>query len=154
MAVLSCLVAALITAVSGYTLSHSAQSIPKLRRYESQAEKAAEWSQTAERRLADTRYTVATGFVMTLVSLLSALHVLLLASPDGPSLWAALWAGSLGLGERWAAQYMHAFWADKKPVPLMDDYNTAIADTVNVIGMSDLLATGWAAVAVLRVLGL
>jgi len=64
MAVLTNLVAAVITAVSAYTLSHSAQSIPKLRKYESQAEKAAEWSQTAKQQLTDTRYTVATGFVM------------------------------------------------------------------------------------------
>ena len=50
--------------VSGYALSNSYQSIPKLRKYEERAEKAAEWSHSAEKRLWDTRYTVAAGFVV------------------------------------------------------------------------------------------
>jgi len=89
----------------------------------------------------------------TLVSLFTALY-LLLASTDGPSFKTALWTGALCAGEHWAAQYMHSFWADKKPVPLVSDYNEAISGTANVIGMSDLLCTGWGTVAVLRILGL
>lgn len=53
-----------IAILSSYTLYYSAQSIPKLRKYESKAEKAAKWSNIAEDRLWQTRYTVAAGFVM------------------------------------------------------------------------------------------
>jgi len=53
-----------IAIFSSSTLYHSAQSIPKLRKYESKAEKAAKWSKIAEDRLWQTRYTVAAGFGM------------------------------------------------------------------------------------------
>ena len=52
-----------IAAVSGYCLLHSSSSIPKLQKYEGKAKKAAEWSTAAEKRLWDTRYTVAAGFI-------------------------------------------------------------------------------------------
>jgi hypothetical protein len=48
---------------SGYSLSVSASSIPKLQKYEDKAKKAAEWSSTADKQLWDTRYTVGAGFV-------------------------------------------------------------------------------------------
>lgn len=154
MAPLGGLASALVAAVSAYALYHSAQSMPKLRKYEEKAEKAAEWSSMAERRLKDTRYMVATGFVTTLVSLATALYILLLASSGGFSLLSAAWAGALAFGEFSTARYMHSFWADKKMIPMMEDYNEAIKDTINVIGLSKLLAVGWAAIAVLRLLGI
>ena len=64
MGVLTTFLALALANVSGYCLYHSAQSIPKLQQYERKAEKAAEWSNVAEKRLWDTRYTVAAGFVM------------------------------------------------------------------------------------------
>jgi hypothetical protein len=63
MAFLTGLVVVVIIGVSCYALYHSGQSIPKLLKYEDKAKKAAEWSKTAEKRLWDTRYTVAAGFV-------------------------------------------------------------------------------------------
>ena len=57
-----------IACLSAYGLSHSARSIPKLKKYEDKAERAAKWSNTADKRLWDTRYTVGAGCV--LVSLL------------------------------------------------------------------------------------
>lgn len=56
-------IAVFIALISGYALYHSQSSIPKLRKYEERAERAAEWSNAAEKRLWDTRYTVGTGFV-------------------------------------------------------------------------------------------
>ena len=47
--------------ISAYAAWVSIQSIPKLRKYEEKAQKAAEWSRTAEKRLWDTRYTVGAG---------------------------------------------------------------------------------------------
>lgn len=64
MAPISALINFAIAFTSAYCLYHSAQSIPKLRKYESKAEKAAKWSNTAEKRLWDTRYTVGAGFTM------------------------------------------------------------------------------------------
>lgn len=64
-----------IANVSGYCLYHSAQSIPKLQQYERKAEKAAEWSDVAAKRLWDTRYTVGAGFIMVcLTSFISNLQ--------------------------------------------------------------------------------
>lgn len=73
MDILTTLLALAIANVSGHCLYHSAQSIPKLQQYERKAKKAAEWSNVAEKRLWDTRYTVGAGFVMvcTLLNLMS-----------------------------------------------------------------------------------
>jgi hypothetical protein len=63
MAVLSALLTLLLTAASGYATYFSAQSIPKLQKYEDKAQKAAEWSNVATKQLWDTRYTVGAGFI-------------------------------------------------------------------------------------------
>lgn len=57
------LVAGALILVSGYALNQSITSIANIKKYESKAEKAAEWSNTAEKRLWDTRYTIGTGCV-------------------------------------------------------------------------------------------
>lgn len=57
------LVALIITLVSAYAMYQSITSIVNIRKYETKAEKAAEWSNTARDRLWDTRYTIGTGFV-------------------------------------------------------------------------------------------
>jgi len=64
MAFLSTTLSLGIACISAYALLHSSQSIPKLRKYETKAEKAAKWSNIAEKRLWDTRYTVGAGFSM------------------------------------------------------------------------------------------
>lgn len=57
------LVAGILILVSGYTLFQSFKSIANIKKYESRAEKAAEWSDTAGKRLWETRYTIGAGFV-------------------------------------------------------------------------------------------
>lgn len=64
MSYLSTLLALALAALSLFALYHPAQSIPKLQRYESKAEKAAKWSNIAEKKLQDTRYTVGAALVM------------------------------------------------------------------------------------------
>lgn len=54
---------AAVALVSAYATAVSVKSIPKLRKYEAEAQKAAEWSRTAEKRLWDTRYTVGAGLI-------------------------------------------------------------------------------------------
>lgn len=56
-------VAVILILVSGYALVQSLTSIANIKKYESKAEKAAEWSTTVQKRLQDTRYTIGTGFV-------------------------------------------------------------------------------------------
>ncbi|KAK3322796.1 hypothetical protein B0H66DRAFT_214895 [Apodospora peruviana] len=145
-----------IANVSGYCLYHSAQSIPKLQQYERKAEKAAEWSDVAAKRLWDTRYTVGAGFVMTAISLLSSLSNIFYGASSTAGFFGTLrgvaWAALLGGGELAASGYMKSFWADKRKIPLMDDYNDAVSDTVKVMGLSDALAVGWGLLAVLRLL--
>ncbi len=47
---------------------------------------------------------------------------------------------------------MHSFWADKGKIPMMDDYNNAISETVEVMGLSDVLAVGWTCMAILKLI--
>lgn len=49
---------------------------------------------------------------------------------------------------------MKWFWAGKAKVPKMEEYNDAISDSLAVIRLLDLLALGWAAMTVLKLLGL
>ncbi|KAK0717646.1 hypothetical protein B0T26DRAFT_751680 [Lasiosphaeria miniovina] len=143
-----------LAGVSGYCLSQSAQSIPKLHQYEAGAKKAAEWSTAAANHLLSTRRTVAVGFAVTAISLLSSLYYILFGSAGGFfAVRAALWPAFLAGAELRASAYMKSFWADKKTVPLMDDYNDAISHSANVINLCDALAVGWGGLAVLKLLG-
>lgn len=63
MALITTIFSVVIAIISVNSLYHSSDSIPKLQKYEGKAEKAAEWSRTADKRLWDTRYTVGAGFV-------------------------------------------------------------------------------------------
>lgn len=83
----------------------------------------------------------------------------LLLVPSGSSIltaparaiWPAVLAAALRFG---ASRYMYNFWATKAKVPLVDQYNAAISQSMDVIGFLDLLSAGWAAVAVLKALSL
>lgn len=57
------LVSLIITLISAYAMYQSITSMANIKKYESKAEKAAEWSNTARDRLWATRYTIGTGFV-------------------------------------------------------------------------------------------
>ncbi|KAK7701325.1 hypothetical protein SLS64_010368 [Diaporthe eres] len=152
------LVALIITLISAYALYQSVTSINNISKYEAKAKKAAEWSNTARDRLWGTRYTIGTGFVSCLVSLITAMAYLLLV-PSGAGILAAplrtIWPAVLAVALRFgASRYMHDFWATKAKVPLIDQYNAAISQSMDVIGFLDLLSVGWAAVAVLKALSL
>jgi len=49
---------------------------------------------------------------------------------------------------------MRDFWAKKAKIPLVDDYNHAIEDSVNVIGLLDLLVVGWGVLLLFQAIGL
>ncbi len=73
--------------------------------------------------------------------------------PAGPGLFNVSWPLVLAGGEYGVCRYMRSFWGSKAKIPLLDEYNAAISDTVNVIGLLDALALGWVAVAVLKLAG-
>ena len=87
------------------------------------------------------------------MSFLSAVYYLLLIS-QGFGLRCIVWAVVLAGGEHFTAMYMQSFWGDKGKVPMLDDYNNAISDTINVIGLSDVIAVGWGVMAVLKLVAL
>ncbi|KUI63533.1 hypothetical protein VM1G_10257 [Cytospora mali] len=158
MSSLTTLVEVAITLVSGYATYQSTASIINIKKYEEKAERAAEWSHTAKKRLWDTRYTIGAGFMSCLASLLTALAYLIFV-PSGSgivkapfrSIWPVILAVALRFG---ASRYMHDFWASKAKMPLVDHYNAAIAQSMEVIGVLDVLSVGWAILAVLKVLAL
>lgn len=50
--------------------------------------------------------------------------------------------------------YMRSFWAGKTKVPMMETYNQAISDSLNVIDLLYVLSAGWGAISVSKLLGL
>lgn len=74
--------AAAVALVSAYATAVSIQSIPKLRKYEGKAQKAAEWSRAAEKQLWDTRYTVGAGLVLVSYAIQTCERPGVLAGPD------------------------------------------------------------------------
>lgn len=66
-----------------------------------------------------------------------------------------IWPAVLAVGLRFGASpYMRNFWATKAKVPLVDQYNAAISQSMDVIGFLDLLSAGWAVMAVLKAVAL
>lgn len=49
---------------------------------------------------------------------------------------------------------MHGFWATKAKVPMVDQYNAAISQSMDVIGLLDVLSIGWGIMAALKLVGL
>ncbi|OLN87742.1 hypothetical protein CCHL11_05649 [Colletotrichum chlorophyti] len=143
----------LIALVSGFGLVHSADSVPKLLKYEDKAKKAAEWSRTAEKALWDIRYTVGTGLVGCLLSAISGVAFSLFVA-RGPSVLAVGWPVLLAAGLSYGHRYMRSFWATKPKVPMMTEFNDAISDSMVVQDLLNPLAGAWALVAVCKVLGL
>lgn len=173
--------AGMLAAAGGDALHRSWKSIPKLQKYEEKAEKAANWSNAAERRLWDTRYTVVAGFVTVRVADFSVCHlpsyaelgvVLCSLTESGCTqsavsvltaiaflfildngLFELALSFSLAAVNFCVARYMQSFWADKAKIPLMKDYNAAISDTVTVMNLMDVLAGGWVIFGVAKVFG-
>ncbi|KAK1761558.1 hypothetical protein QBC47DRAFT_370414 [Echria macrotheca] len=143
-----------IAGTSGYSLYHSMQSIPNLRKYKDKAEKAAKGSSTAEKRLGDTRYTVAAGVAISVISFLGALHRLVFASTAPTQrVFGLLWLVVLCLGEFAVGGYIQSFWADEKRVLLTDEYNESVSHHMEVMRLCDDLACLWAVATVLAFLG-
>ncbi|CRK43792.1 hypothetical protein HYQ45_002387 [Verticillium longisporum] len=152
MVLISNILTLLVTAASGYAVYFSAQSIPKLQKYEQTAEKAAEWSSTAKKQLWDTRYTVGAGFIFSLFSLYNGLSFVLITSSKlvfRNTAWAlALAAGSYGI-----SLYMRSYWNNKAKIPMLEEYNRAIEDSTQVAKALDVLVLGWLVVAPLKLFG-
>jgi hypothetical protein len=91
--------------------------------------------------------------VQNSVSFLSSLYFLFFI-PPGFGLQRVGWAVLLCAAERFSSQYMHNFWADKAKIPLMDEYNEAISNCQNVVGLSDVLSVCWGLVAAFKTIGL
>ncbi|KAE9567807.1 hypothetical protein CGCF415_v014880 [Colletotrichum fructicola] len=143
----------LIALISGFALVHSADSIPRLLKYEEKAKKAAEWSRTAEKQLWEIRYTVGTGFVGCLLSGLSGL-AFSLAVPRGVGVFTVGWPIMLAAGLTYGHQYMRNFWISKPKVPMMTDFNEAISDSMMVQDLLNPLAGAWGLVAFCKLVGL
>ena len=152
MTIISTILSMGLAALSGYCLYYPAQSIPKLQRYEPKAEKAAKWSNVAEKKLQDTRQTVGAGLVMTLVSLLSSLQYLLYGV-KGFSILSVVWAAGMCYSELHVSGYVKGFWGKERKVPLMNDYNDAISDMMATTELSGVLALGWGLMAIVKLLG-
>lgn len=45
---------------------------------------------------------------------------------------------------------MEKFWATKANVPLLDQYNAAIQQSMDVVGLLDVLSVGWGMMALLK----
>ncbi|KAB5539498.1 hypothetical protein GE09DRAFT_319453 [Coniochaeta sp. 2T2.1] len=139
-------IAAATALLSAYATAVSIASFPKLQKYEDKAKRAAEWSEMADKRLWDTRYTVGAGFVTASTSSLSALyHTVFVPRPSGMLVvgWPILMASAAIYVQR----YMRSFWDSKAKIPLLDDYNEAISDTKTVIDTMTWISIGWVAVA-------
>ena len=67
------------------------------------------------------------------------------------AIWPVVLAVTLRFG---ASRSMYNFWAAKAKVPLVDQYNAAISQSMDVIGFLDLLSAGWASMAVLKAVSL
>ncbi|ROW01040.1 hypothetical protein VSDG_02852 [Cytospora chrysosperma] len=151
------LVAIALTLVSGYATYQSTASILNIRKYEEKAERAAEWSNTAKKRLWDTRYTIGAGFASCLLSLSTATAYIFVSSEPSISkapvrnVWPAVLAVALRFG---ASRYMYKFWSTKAMIPRMDQYNAAISQSMEVINVLNVLSIGWGILAVVEVLPL
>ncbi|KAK2031643.1 hypothetical protein LX32DRAFT_262131 [Colletotrichum zoysiae] len=146
----------LIALASAFALVYSADSIPRLlkyEKYERKAQKAAEWSYKAEKKLWDLRCTIATGLVGCLLSAISGLAFSFFVA-RGPGFVAVAWPALLAAGLAYGQQYMRGFWASVPKVPMVKDFNEAVSDSMTVQAIMRPLAGAWGLVAVCKLAGL
>ena len=91
--------------------------------------------------------------MQSVASLASAVWFVLFAA-SGYSFARIVWAFLLAAGQYYVVQYMRSFWSKKGKVPMVDDYNEAISDSLNVAKLLDAVWIGWGIVAILSVVGL
>lgn len=84
--------------------------------------------------------------------MLSSLQYLLYGA-HGFSVYAMVWAGAMCFAEVRVSEYVRRFWAKEVKVPMMDDYNDAISDMMATTDLSQVLAAGWGAMAVVKLFG-
>lgn len=125
-----------------YTLSLIIPTISRLRRYESASKTAAQYSNTAAKKLHKTQVTQASGVVATVVSLISSLY--LLSSPDAALLSPPVIAVLNTIICALAYAHMAGFWNEREQtrIPLVKDFNEAIRGSEKVVLLLGTLGLG------------
>ncbi|RYO98223.1 hypothetical protein DL764_007151 [Monosporascus ibericus] len=136
-------------ALAGYGALHSYGAITNLRTYESTAEKAARYSNEAERQLHETRTTQGAGAAALAASLGAALHLLLNGSAFQGGLRAAVMMAVVAA----ARAHGRGFWGpprgegrtagEKVPLPKMGRYNEAQSHTEEILKVLDWTTYSW-----------
>ncbi|KAF2106133.1 hypothetical protein BDV96DRAFT_617519 [Lophiotrema nucula] len=131
----------LIAPASAYALWRSYENITRLQQYESQSEKAAEWSNTAAERLHKTRTTQGSAAITIALSLLTSLllfvpslrtHALGIALVNAPTLTAT----RIHFGNFWNMK-------NQAQVPFVEKFNEAIRGSEDAKKALGVLAWGW-----------
>ncbi|KAF2785984.1 hypothetical protein K505DRAFT_330658 [Melanomma pulvis-pyrius CBS 109.77] len=139
----------LLAFISLYGISLSYKTITRLRAYEQQSEKAAEWSTTAAERLHKTRTTQAGAAITLSLSALASLSLLtpLLAAPRSALPLAVLNTALLTASR----VHMQRFWNKRvqTQIPFVEKFNRAVKGSEELVTVLQLLALGWAAAGVL-----
>ncbi|RYP24981.1 hypothetical protein DL765_000209 [Monosporascus sp. GIB2] len=141
-------------ALAGYGALHSYSAVTKLRTYEPTTEKAAKYSNEAERQLRGTRTTQGAAAFALASSLCAALHLLLYGSALRGGLLAAAMAAAVAA----AGAHVRGFWAPKGgdgrtagktvPLPKMGRYNEARRHTEEILKVLDWMTYSWVLAAV------
>ena len=159
--------AAFQAAFSGFNLYLAYISISNLQEYEEISEKAAKYSNLAERQLHKTRTTQASGTVAVsvnlpssndydpdvrqiLLSFLTSIY-LVFSSPSILNRFLAIGGNAAALLA--ASQHVGAFWRRKAKIPLpgVGDYNEAISKTHQVRLNMVYMAAGWVGLGILSI---
>ncbi|KAH7136077.1 hypothetical protein B0J11DRAFT_519871 [Dendryphion nanum] len=136
------------TTLSTYALYLSYQNITRLRTYESQSEKAAEWSNTAADRLQRTRTTQAGSTIALTLSLLTSTSLLFTSSSSSPYFPYLCLVSAAYLGA--ARIHSGRFWNEKEQtrIPFLQKFNDAVRGSERVVQVLGLLAWTWAGIGV------
>ncbi|EPE27894.1 hypothetical protein GLAREA_04685 [Glarea lozoyensis ATCC 20868] len=129
-------------AFSAYSLYLASISIQNLQKYEEKSEKAAEWSNTAEKQLHKSRTTQASGTLAMVASFITSSASIFYPS----SKFAGLAIACANVGALLAARvHVGNFWNGKAKVPLpgAGEYNDAISRTQALRLNMAYLASSW-----------
>ncbi|KAF2275530.1 uncharacterized protein EI97DRAFT_468084 [Westerdykella ornata] len=129
-----------------HALSLSKQNIDRLLTYEREAERAAQWSQTAAQRLRKSRMTQAAGVFSLAFSIFTCFILPIL--PPTATMYRLCLAAVNSIVLAVAALYKSWFWNERTQVkiPLVGKFNAAVAGSEEEVRMLGWLCGGWAAV--------
>lgn len=139
--------------LSAYATTYSYAALTRLRDYESATRTAADWSKTAEDRLAMTRATHGAGAASLAASLITSAYLFLRDSlltgraargMEGESAAPLVCAGIAGVATAGAAWYVGRYWQGKNKVPFVEKYNEALVDTKRLVLLLGASAGLWA----------